>query len=112
MDECVPDRAASAVLIDGALDLIGGSSKATRRVAVQCRFCESSRQALVLSSRFRLPRSVLPIDLIGGNPVDLECDRSRGPRVDAAYALEILRAHREVHNHVHRKFETGWDLDI
>ena len=48
----VPDRATSAVLVDGALDLIGGSSKATRRVAVQCRFCEASRQALVCHHAF------------------------------------------------------------
>src|SRR5476649_2275780 len=52
------------------------------------------------------PGRLVWIDLIGGNPVDLEFDHDRRLTIDDADAAEIFRAHRQIHDHIHGVIET------
>src|ERR1700682_5944887 len=60
----------------------------------------------------RSKRSLVGINLISRNPVDLECDGIGRFAVDESDALEVFRAHRKVHDHVHRIVEAGRALDF
>ncbi len=87
-----------------------------RRRAPPCRARRGRRASQIADARiFRTSASPVMrrrIDLIGGNPVDLEFDRVGRLAVDESDALKIFRAHRQVDDHVHRIVEADRDLDI
>src|SRR5712664_1065734 len=68
----------------------------------------SSREPVPTS----LENALIGINLISGNPVDFERDGIGRLAIDESDALEVLRAHCEVHDHVHGIVEANRDLDV